>query len=1119
MNRDLFSIFRHVFPNPWKVRQSRHPGKALRKTPLPKGKHSQKQKRSLVFPYYSVLIGMSLSTGSLFLWWALQTAETAHIQQSIVQKTAAINTEITEEVEPQILSLVRMARHWEQEGGLRQTDWEVEARMNLEDFGGYTAIVWIYPSSDVRWVMPHEYIANLETWAFQQDPQVQLALEQARQTNQLVITPCITGIGGSKTFIAVVPIVEGDRLTGYVAGIFDAEMLFDRLLDDRDIQNYSIRTFSDGTMLYGRNNIEQVTHPWLIQESTIGVYQLNWQLQVAPTQALWQQSQTYLPEVSLLSGLGLSWLLALATYLIRRSDRTAKNARAIAAQLKATNQDLETEIQDRQQTEKLLQSTQKRLEHLLRCSPTVIYSFNLIEHYEMTFVSQNVTQIFGYDPQDFLDDPNFWMNHIHPDDAPEVVAALPKLFNREELSYEYRFLHKDGSYRWVYDHLRVVRNKTVIGIEAVGSMQDITYRKQAEEEIRQAQKFLQTVVENVPVALFVKDGRPDYFGQFKLWNKASERIFGIPIDEAIGATDRDFFPPEQAIFFREKDIQTFAQKTLEDIPEELVYSRDLGDRILHTIKVPIFNEQQEPDYLLCISQDITAQKQSENLLQQLFKELAEFKFALDASSIVSITDAKGVIQYVNGKFCEVSQYSTHELLGQKHSIVKSAYHSPEFFDQLWSTIASGHVWKGEICNRDKQGDLYWLESTIVPLLEETGKPNRYISINIDITEKKLLEKQFLRVQRMESLGTLAGGIAHDLNNVLAPIMMAVQLFQSQEPDDETRQWLDIVEGSAKRGADLVKQILAFSRGTSGEHTVLKLNYVIQEIRQIVEETFPKTMRLQVDAPQDLWPVRGDTTQLHQVFMNLCINARDAMPDGGHLSIRANNVTLDKDFARLHLDATPGSYVEITVTDAGTGIPLPILDRIFEPFFTTKDFGKGTGMGLSTAMGIVKSHGGFITVASTVGEGTAFSVYLPAAEPYTKATVSTQAIASGQGELILVVDDEAPICDMVRASLQSHHYRVITAHSGKDAIALYAQHADQINLVLLDMMMPEMNGLETMRAIQHLNPAVKVMVMSGLVAGLDEPVSSPDTAFAMLAKPFTTDELLLALNQTLYPHER
>ena len=498
--------------------------------------------------------------------------------------------------------------------------------------------------------------------------------------------------------------------------------------------------------------------------------------------------------------------------------------------------------------------------------------------------------------------------------------------------------------------------------------------------------------------------------------------------------------------------------------------------------------------------------------RDLLKELSDIKFALDESAIVAITDQTGKITYANDKFCEISKYSREELLGQDHRLVNSAYHPKEFIRSLWTTIASGKVWRGEIRNRAKDGTIYWVDTTIVPFLNQYGKPYQYVAIRYDITEQKRVENQLLRAQRMESIGTLAGGIAHDFNNILAPVLMATEMLQLGDFDKETKRWLAIIRENAERGADLVKQVLTFARGMEGERVMVQVKHIIKDLIKVLKQTLPKSINVRSDLEPDLWIIRADPTQIHQVLMNLCINSRDAMPLGGTLHIAAENVELDENYARVHLDARPGEYLMISVSDTGDGIPAEIQDRIFDPFFTTKEMGKGTGLGLASALTIVRSHGGFINVYSDIGRGTKFSVYIPVAklEEDSKKTVQIGSMPHGSNELILVVDDEENIREIARATLEKFGYRVLTAADGTDAMAIYAQQFGEISLILTDIAMPYMDGTALIRAVRKIDPDSKIVAMSGLMNTEQTAELQSLNVNAFLSKPYTAESLLKIL---------
>jgi two-component system, cell cycle sensor histidine kinase and response regulator CckA len=484
-----------------------------------------------------------------------------------------------------------------------------------------------------------------------------------------------------------------------------------------------------------------------------------------------------------------------------------------------------------------------------------------------------------------------------------------------------------------------------------------------------------------------------------------------------------------------------------------------------------------------------------------------------ATDAIFVCDLENKILFWNHASENLYGWSAHEAIGKKTLELWEEKDRSQVQVAI-DTLMKNGSWEGELHQKTKLSKQIIVESRWTLVQEFDKKQQTFLVVNTDITEKKELEAQFFRAQRLESIGTLASGIAHDLNNVLAPILMTAQLLESQLRDERSKRLLPILISNAKRGASLVKQVLSFTRGIEGDRTLLQLNHLIREIQQVIKETFPKSIELSCQIPQNLWAVSGDVTQLHQVLMNLCVNARDAMPDGGTLTISVENLLVDENYARMHIDARVGSFVVISVVDTGTGIPLEILDRIFEPFFTTKDIGKGTGLGLSTVLGIVKSHNGFINVYSEEGKGSEFKVYLPAQQVAEFTEERETDFPSGKGELILVVDDEDSIRDITKTSLESHNYRAIVASDGIEAIALYAEHRDKISLVLTDMVMPSMDGLTTIRTLQKMNPEVKIIAVSGLASTEKINAIAEVGVKAFLPKPYTTKQLLSTIRELM-----
>jgi PAS domain S-box-containing protein len=506
--------------------------------------------------------------------------------------------------------------------------------------------------------------------------------------------------------------------------------------------------------------------------------------------------------------------------------------------------------------------------------------------------------------------------------------------------------------------------------------------------------------------------------------------------------------------------------------------------------------------------DITERKNTEDRIREQARLL---DLAHDAILARNLDDT---IVYWNSSAKRLYGWTNEEVIGQN---VGSLFHEdPSKSAEAREAVLQHDEWNGELVHFTKDGGRILVETRMTLVRDRQGKPKSILSINSDITARRALEAQLLRSQRMESIGTLASGIAHDLNNVLAPILMSCKLLSSCEAEGDRQEWIDIISRNAQRGADLVKQVLSFCRGAEGRRMQLRVTSVIGEVQDIARQTFPKSIQIQTRLSQDLWNVVADPTQLHQVLLNLVVNARDAMPNGGVLTVGAENVLLDSPEPDSKREATPRPHLMIIVADTGTGIPPEIREKIFDPFFTTKEVGKGTGLGLSTSLGIIKSHGGFINVYSEPGAGTVFKVYIPAmvVSPDESLQSEQKLLPRGNGELVLLVDDEAAVRTITAQTLRTFGYNVITAADGAEALELYGRHGSQVAVILMDMMMPVMDGPTTIHALGRRNRDLHVIAASGLSSETHMAKSPSDAVKAFLQKPYTAETLLKTVHQVL-----
>ena len=784
-------------------------------------------------------------------------------------------------------------------------------------------------------------------------------------------------------------------------------------------------------------------------------------------------------------------------------------------QLRQQIAELETWKAEHNRAEEALRESEERYRLLAENVTDVIWTMNM--DLRVTYVSPSIKNLVGFSVEKAM-----------TMSLPEILApamidiakkafeeglAIKRMKQNEPIEPRIMVLElncKDGSTKWAESTITILHGPDGQPIGIQGVTRDITERKRAEEELQKSTEFIETVFDSIDDPLCVIDtSNFEIVGANRAFLErylGGENFFGRYCYEVTHRRSEPCKPPNDPCPLVET-LRTGAHSSA----EHMHYNRFGEKAYFEILTSPIRNEKDEIRQVVHAARDITQRRWAEEALRQKEERYrAVVEQSADAIYIVDV-ESRRVLES-NRAFQEMLGYSAEEI--QRLSIYDYVASDKEDIDRRFREVVRGkRPVSFERRVRRKNGSLVdvWISTN---LISYAGREVICVMAR-DLAEKKALETQLLRANRIEALGQLAGGIAHDLNNILSPILMNVELLQRNLPDDRSQNMLSSIASTAQRGADIVRQILTFARGMGGERLPVSPKYLLKEMETFVKETFPKSLQILTKIPPDLWSIAGDTTQLYQVLLNLCLNAKDAVPEGGTLTLSAENVSLDEAYAKMHLDAHPGPYVALAVSDTGRGIAAEIRDRIFDPFFTTKEKGQGTGLGLSTVHGIVKGHGGFVRVYSEAGKGTQFKVYLPASPAPETIQIEEEPgpLALGNEELILVAEDEASIRESIKIILDAHGYRPILASDGAEAIYLYSQHGKEIQAVITDMAMPFMDGPSTIRVLQRINPQVKIIAISGM--DYDRLLTdASENVKAFLPKPFTTKRLLRTLREVL-----